>query len=151
MKPVYKDHPRDQQNMFIIHRWSLYAGSTAWKVYTRVPVKCGLYKQVVFKQVRLYDLQTFRNFKQIWLYDLGMIFRPSVISNLKVYYGTNLHILNYQLTDWTPAVLMNTEIHSGKNPPKDGVPNIWFISVFLGCQHIFTHVKKRKGTGNHIQ
>ncbi len=31
---VYKDRPRDQQNVVFIHRWSLYAGSVAWKVYT---------------------------------------------------------------------------------------------------------------------
>ncbi len=34
--------------MVLIHRWSLYAGSIAWKVYLWVLVKCGLYKQVVF-------------------------------------------------------------------------------------------------------
>ena len=34
MKLVYIDHPRDQQNVVFIHRWSLYAGSIAWKVYT---------------------------------------------------------------------------------------------------------------------
>ncbi len=31
-----------------IHRWSLYTGSIADKVYTWGSVKCGLYKQVVF-------------------------------------------------------------------------------------------------------
>ncbi len=59
---VYKDHPRDQENVVFIHRWSLYAGSIKWKVYTWGPVKCGLYKQVVFiyrwsvEQVSLYFL-----------------------------------------------------------------------------------------------
>ncbi len=48
VKLVYKDHPRDQQNVVLIHRWSLYARSIVWKVYTWGPVKCGLYKQVVF-------------------------------------------------------------------------------------------------------
>ncbi len=48
VKPVYKDHSRDQQNVVLIHRCSLYAGSIAWQIYTCVPVKCGLYKQVVF-------------------------------------------------------------------------------------------------------
>ncbi len=46
---VYKDHPRDQQNVVFIHRGSLYAGSIAWKIYTWGTVKCGLYKQVVFR------------------------------------------------------------------------------------------------------
>ena len=46
--PVYKDHPRDQQNMVLIHRWSLYAGSITLQVYAWGPAKCGLYKQVVF-------------------------------------------------------------------------------------------------------
>ncbi len=47
---VYKDHPRDQQNVVLIHRWSLYAGSITWEVYPWGPVKCGLYKQVVFRR-----------------------------------------------------------------------------------------------------
>ncbi len=47
MKLVYKDHPRDQQNVVLIRRWSLYAGSIPWKVYPWGPVICGLYKQVV--------------------------------------------------------------------------------------------------------
>ncbi len=44
---AYKDHPWDQQDVVLIHRWSLYAGSTTWIVYHWRPVKCGLYKQVV--------------------------------------------------------------------------------------------------------
>ncbi len=48
VKLVYKDHSRDQQDMALIHRWPLYAGSTTWKVYPCGPVNCGLYKQVVF-------------------------------------------------------------------------------------------------------
>ncbi len=47
VKLAYKDHPRDQQNVIPIHRWSLYAGSIIWKVYLWEPVKCGHYKQVV--------------------------------------------------------------------------------------------------------
>ena len=35
--------------MVLIHRWSLYAGSITWKVYLWGFVKCGLYKQVVFR------------------------------------------------------------------------------------------------------
>ncbi len=41
--------------MVLIHRWSLYAGSIAWELYTWGPVKYGLYKtvglyiQVVFR------------------------------------------------------------------------------------------------------
>ena len=60
MKLVYKDQPGDQQNVVLIHRWSLYAGSITRKVYPWGPVKCGLYKQVVLiyrwslEQVRLY-------------------------------------------------------------------------------------------------
>ncbi len=34
--------------MVPIHRSSLYAGSITWKIYPWEPVKCGLYKQVVF-------------------------------------------------------------------------------------------------------
>ncbi len=49
VKFVYKDHPRDQQNMVLIHRWSLYAGSIAWKLYSCGLVKRSLYKQVVFR------------------------------------------------------------------------------------------------------
>ncbi len=60
VKPVYKDHPRDQQNVVLIHRWSLYADSIAWKVYPWGPVKCGLYKQVVF--IYRWSLE------QVWLY-----------------------------------------------------------------------------------
>ncbi len=48
VKLVYKDHPKDQQNVVLIYRWSLYAGSIAWKLYTWGTVKGGLYKQVVF-------------------------------------------------------------------------------------------------------
>ncbi len=48
MKLRYKDHPRSQQNVVFIHRWSFYAGSMAWEVYTRGLVICGLYKQLVF-------------------------------------------------------------------------------------------------------
>ena len=45
---VCKDHPRDQQNVVLIHRWSFYAGLITWKVYQQGLVKCGLYKQVAF-------------------------------------------------------------------------------------------------------
>ena len=44
---ICKDHPRDQQNVVLIHRWSLYAGPIILKVYLWGPVKRGLYKQVV--------------------------------------------------------------------------------------------------------
>ncbi len=60
VKFVYKDHPRDQQNVVLIHRWALYAGSIAWKIYPRGPAKCGLYKQVVF--IYRWSLE------QVWLY-----------------------------------------------------------------------------------
>ena len=49
VKLVYKDHPRDQQNIVLIHRWSLYTGSITWTVYTWGLLTCGLYKQVVFR------------------------------------------------------------------------------------------------------
>ena len=45
MKPLYKDHLRDQQNIVLIHRWSLYAASIKWQVYIWMLVTCGLYKQ----------------------------------------------------------------------------------------------------------
>ena len=48
MKLVHADHPKGQQNVVLTHRWSLYTGSITWKVYPWEPVKCGLYKQVVF-------------------------------------------------------------------------------------------------------
>ncbi len=51
VKLVYKDRLRDQQNVVLIHRWSLYVGSITWKIYPWGPVQCGLYKQVVFIQV----------------------------------------------------------------------------------------------------
>ncbi len=55
VKIVYKDHPRDQQNVVLIHRWSLYAGSIAWKVYTLISVECDLYKQVSLCTSSLYS------------------------------------------------------------------------------------------------
>ncbi len=46
---VCKHHPRLPQKVALIHRLSLYAGTTAWKVYTCGPVKSSLYyKQMVF-------------------------------------------------------------------------------------------------------
>ncbi len=39
----------DQQKVVLIHRWSLYADSVAWIIYTWGSVKCGLYKQIVFR------------------------------------------------------------------------------------------------------
>ncbi len=48
-KLVYKAHPRDLEIVVLIHRWSLYTGSITWKVYPWRCVKCGLYKQVVFR------------------------------------------------------------------------------------------------------
>ncbi len=39
---VYKDHPRNQQNVVLIHRWSLYAGLIAWKVHIWKPVNVVL-------------------------------------------------------------------------------------------------------------
>ncbi len=47
-KLVYKDYPRDQQNMVRIHRWSLYASSITWKIYSWRPVECGLDRRMVF-------------------------------------------------------------------------------------------------------
>ena len=32
-KLACKDHPRDQKNVVLIHRWSFYEGSITWKVY----------------------------------------------------------------------------------------------------------------------
>ena len=50
VKFVYKDHPSNQHNVVIIHksRRSLYTGSMSRKVYLCGPIKCGIYKQVVF-------------------------------------------------------------------------------------------------------
>ncbi len=49
VKLVFKDHPREQQNVVLTHRWSLYAGSVILNVlHLWGPVKCGLYNQVVF-------------------------------------------------------------------------------------------------------
>ncbi len=59
---LYKDHPRDQQD---VDRWSLYSGSITWKVYPCGPVKCGFHKrmkQVVF--IYRWSLE------QIWLYSV---------------------------------------------------------------------------------
>ena len=50
MKVVYKDLPRYQHNVVLIHiRWSLYVGSITCTVYHWGHAKCGLYKQVVFR------------------------------------------------------------------------------------------------------
>ncbi len=60
VKLAYKDHSGGQQNVVLMHRWSLYAGLITWIVYTWEPVTHGPYKQVVFiyrwslEQVRLY-------------------------------------------------------------------------------------------------
>ncbi len=60
VKLYIKTNPRDQQKVVLIHRWSLYAGSIAWKVYAGGHINCGLYKQMIFiyrwslEQVRLY-------------------------------------------------------------------------------------------------
>ncbi len=41
-----------------MQRWSLYAGSITRKVYSWGPVKCGLYKQVVFRTgLNVFDYQ----------------------------------------------------------------------------------------------
>ncbi len=48
VKLVYKDHPRDQQNVVLINRWSLHAGLITWMCILLGLVKGGLYKQVVF-------------------------------------------------------------------------------------------------------
>ncbi len=48
VKLVYKYCPRDKQNVVLIHRGSLCGGSTASKVYSWGPLKCGLYEQAVF-------------------------------------------------------------------------------------------------------
>ncbi len=37
VKLVYKDQHTDEENVVLIHRWSLYAGSIAWKIYTQGP------------------------------------------------------------------------------------------------------------------
>ncbi len=60
VKVAHKDHPREQHNVVLIHRWSLYADLTTWKVYHYGLIKYVLYKQVVFiyrwslEQVSLY-------------------------------------------------------------------------------------------------
>ncbi len=48
VKLVHKDHPWDQDNVVLIHRWSFYAGSITWTVYHWGPGKCRLYTRVVF-------------------------------------------------------------------------------------------------------
>ncbi len=47
MELMAKDHPRDQHNVVLTHRWSLDTGSITWKIYLWGPIKCGLYMQVV--------------------------------------------------------------------------------------------------------
>ncbi len=39
---------RDQQNVVLIHRWSLYAGTAALKVYPCGSIKGSPYKQVFY-------------------------------------------------------------------------------------------------------
>ncbi len=45
VKLLYKDHPRYQQNVGLIHRWSLCKFNNMENIPCR-PVKCGLYIQV---------------------------------------------------------------------------------------------------------
>ncbi len=52
----------DQQNMVLIHKRSLYAGSMQWGAYPWETVKCDLYKQVVL--IYKWSLE------QVWLYPL---------------------------------------------------------------------------------
>ena len=49
VKLVYKDHPRDQQN---IHRWSLYADSITWNYIS------GDLDNVVFTSINMWSLYT---------------------------------------------------------------------------------------------
>ncbi len=60
VKPVYKKHPRNQLNVALIRRWSLYVGLITLKVYPWKPVQCDLYKHVVF--IYRWSLE------QVWLY-----------------------------------------------------------------------------------
>ncbi len=48
VKLVYKDQSRDQQNVVLINRWSLYSGSITCYEYPWGPVNYGFYKHVVF-------------------------------------------------------------------------------------------------------
>ncbi len=57
---VYKDQPSDQQNLVLIHHWSLYAGWVTWKVYPWRPVKCSFCKHLVF--IYRWSLE------QVWLF-----------------------------------------------------------------------------------
>ncbi len=47
VKHAYKDRTRDQQNVLLIHRWSLYAGSIAWKYTPGDLQNAVFYKHVV--------------------------------------------------------------------------------------------------------
>ena len=67
----YKEHPRRQ------HRWSVYAGSITWTVYHCGPVKCGLYKQVVF--IYKWFLDKVRLYNKTYFVDL--VFGITIISN----------------------------------------------------------------------
>ncbi len=49
VKLVYKDYLGDHHNVVLIHRWSLYTGTITWKVYPWGPIKCCLYKHVIFR------------------------------------------------------------------------------------------------------
>ncbi len=54
VKLVYKDQSRDQQNVVLMHKWSLYAGSITMSIQLRTcEMRClkagGLYIQVVFR------------------------------------------------------------------------------------------------------
>ena len=58
---MYKDHPRDQHSVVLIHRWSLYPGSITWNVYPWGVVRCGfigrwsVYTGSFLEQVGLYS------------------------------------------------------------------------------------------------
>ncbi len=80
MKLLCKDHPRDQQNVVLIHRWSIYAGSVTFKLYPWGPVKCGLYKQVIF----IYRL----SLEQVWLctYMYSIVWVAGRVSEVLLWY-----------------------------------------------------------------
>ncbi len=84
----------DQQNVVLIHRWSLYTGSIRWKAYLWGPVKCGLYRQVVliYRSLEEVSLYIYIVIRQRYLADL-IFLALRRISKFKTIYIFHVYVL----------------------------------------------------------
>ena len=117
MKLVYKGLPRDLQNVILIYRWSLYAGSIPWKIY---PVTISS----LYKQRSLYTGGLYISFDCNYL-----LWRPLIIhcciTTIMVW--NNHTDTNY---GWCHSFL------SPPSPPPRGVGEtlIYNVHIFLGVE-----------------